>query len=172
MKISDTRAFVNQALFGALVTIGFGGSVGLGTVWMRHQVTVVADNNRVLQQQIEDIDRRIANTTALVEEAQSSDVLRGENESMRLGLIEMNQTQVIPVTEDPVLRLAARANRRVFEAERGNESVSITLNIEPPPAALTKAAAVVASRSSTSTGNAPAHTGKARPTRGQYALSE
>lgn len=141
MKISDTRAFVNQFLAGLLVTIGFGGTVGLGTVWMRHQVSVVADENRLLQQQIDEVDRRIASTTALVEEARSSDVLRSENESMHLGLTELTQSQVIAVNEDPVARLVARSNRRLFESEASRGSIGIQLHLdEPAPAAIASAA--------------------------------
>lgn len=141
MKISDTRAFVNQFLIGLLVTIGFGGTVGLGTVWMRHQVSVVADENRVLQQKIDDVDRQIASMTALVEAARSNDVLRSKNESMQLGLTEMTQTQVVAVNEDPVARLVARTNRRLFEAEPGSRTIGIQLHLdEPAPAAMASTA--------------------------------
>lgn len=134
MKTLGTHAFVNQVLVGLIVTIGFGGTVGLGTVWMRHQISVVADNNASLQKQIVETERRIADTNALVEEAMRSDVLRQQNESMHLGLVELNPAQVNRVTEDPVLRLVARANRRASEREVGSIGM-IQLNIPAPDAA-------------------------------------
>ncbi len=134
MKTSGTHAFVNQILVGLIVTIGFGGTVGLGTVWMRHQISVVADTNASLQKQIIETERRIADTNALVEEAMRSDVLRQQNDSMRLGLVELNPAQVNRVTEDPVLRLVARANRRASEREFGAMGM-IQLNVPTPDAA-------------------------------------
>lgn len=130
MKILGTHAFVNQVLAGLIVTIGFGGSVGLGTVWMRHQISVVADTNATLQRQIVETERRIADTSALVEEAMRADVLRRKNHTMQLGMTELNGMQVIPVNQDPVLRLAARASRRVFESEMGGQLARIQLNVQ------------------------------------------
>ncbi len=134
MKTSDTRAFVNQFVVGLLVTIGFGGTVGLGTVWMRHQVSVVADDNRVIEQQIDAVTRQIADTSTRVESALNADTLLAENESMRLGLVPMTEPQMIPVTEDTIGRLVARSNRRLFESERGPSSaVRIQLNLNAAP---------------------------------------
>jgi hypothetical protein len=114
MRTKDTRGFVNQVALCLLITIGCGGSVGLGTVWIRHQISLIADHNRVLKQQLDIVERHIAETQALVEEEQSNDVLRTRNEAMHLGLVPMTQAQIVAVTEDPVARLAARSNREVF----------------------------------------------------------
>ena len=43
------HAFVNQLLVYALVLIGFGGSMGMGAVWLRHQMSVTAEANRRLE---------------------------------------------------------------------------------------------------------------------------
>ena len=135
MKTSDTRAFVNQFVVGLLVTIGFGGTVGLGTVWMRHQVSVVADNNRVIEQQIDAVSRQIADTSARIEGAMNADTLLAENDSMHLGLVPMTQPQVNPVTQDTIALLVAESNRRVFEPEHGPaSSLKIQLNLNPTPA--------------------------------------
>jgi hypothetical protein len=138
MKLSSTRAFVNQALAGLLVTIGFGGSVGLGTVWMRHQVSVLADTNRDLEQQYHDIERRIDDVNARVELELKPEVLRERNESMHLGLVELSEQQIAPVTRDPIVGLVAKANRRVFESEAVSTGIGLfTL----PSASATTAAA-------------------------------
>ena len=117
MKTSSAHAFVNQALLGLLVTIGFGGTVGLGTVWMRHQISVVADTNRALEQQYREVERHVAELSAAVESELSPDVLRTRNQTMQLGLVELTQAQINPVAVDPILRLAARANRRALQGE-------------------------------------------------------
>ena len=134
MKFSGPQAFVNQLVLGLLVTIGGGGTAGLGLVWMRHQVSIVADANAGLERQLEDVDRRIKSVAALVEEEQSYDVLRARNESMHLGLVEWTPTQVVAVREDPTRGLVARANRRLYESnpELGAASVYFRLPQSAP----------------------------------------
>jgi len=113
---NNTRAFVNPFLACLLVTIGFGGSVGLGLVWMRHQISVAANENRRLLAQLDEINRRIDEAQTLVESAESPNLLRQLNADMHLGLVLMSdpRVQVAHITESPVDRLIARANREVF----------------------------------------------------------
>lgn len=130
MKTFGTHAFVNQVLLGLLVTIGFGGSVGLGTVWMRHQVSVVADNNAALEQEYERVRRQLADTDALVEAAMSSDILRAKNQSMELGLVEMSQARITNVPRGSADRLVARSARRAREREAAASGVGIQLPLD------------------------------------------
>lgn len=114
MKTSSTSAFVNQFLVWLLVTLCFSGSIGLGTVWMRHQISATANANRLLQARIADLQRHLDETTAAIEGEQGSDVLRRRNAEWRLGLMPVTDAQVVRVTEDPVMRLAQRHNRDLF----------------------------------------------------------
>jgi hypothetical protein len=114
MKTTDTHAFVNQFLVWLLVTLCIGGSVGLGSVWMRHQISATANANRILEARIADVQRRIDETTTAIEGEQGSDVLRRRNADWRLGLLPATDAQVVRVTEDPVMRLAQRHNRDLF----------------------------------------------------------
>ncbi len=116
MKRNDTHAFVNQILVCVLVTICFGGSIGLGTVWMRHQISLTAKSNRDLEAQIRGVERSLSEMTSLVESEQTVEKLKQRNADMRLGLVEVTGQQVVHVTEDPVKRLAARANRELFSS--------------------------------------------------------
>lgn len=111
---NNSHAFVNQLLVFVLVTISLGGSVGLGTVWMRHQISSTANTNRALAAQIVEIERRVAETTTLIESEQSPELLRQRNQRWRLGLMPVSESQKIHVAEDPVRRLAARVNRELF----------------------------------------------------------
>jgi len=54
MKKTGNHAFVNQLLIYTLVMIGFSGSVGMGAVWLRHQISVTANRTK----QIEGAHRR------------------------------------------------------------------------------------------------------------------
>ena len=57
MNKKDTHAFVNQLLVYTLVMICFSGSIGLGTVWLRHQISITANNTKRLEQRIVESER-------------------------------------------------------------------------------------------------------------------
>src|SRR5215216_2101688 len=103
----NSQAFVKQMLVCLLVTFCFSGSIGLGMVWMRHQIKLLADANRVLEGRIVVVDRHLADTAAVIEAEQSYDVLRERNISLRLGLTKPKE---ILVPGDPVLHLMAKRN--------------------------------------------------------------
>jgi Tfp pilus assembly protein PilN len=114
MKISSTHGFVNQLLIYTLVMICFSGSIGLGTVWMRHQISLTANSTKHLDARIAEVERRLAETTTAAETERDTNVLLRRNSEWRLGLVQPNQTQIVHVAEDPVLRLAAKRNVGLF----------------------------------------------------------
>ena len=107
---NNSQAFVNQLLVCLLVTIGFGGSIGLGTVWMRHQISVTATKNRELVAECAKIERLIDEKKTVIETEQAPDKLRTLNTAMSLGLVPMNEVHIVHVTESTTDRLVARAN--------------------------------------------------------------
>ena len=114
MNTSRPQAFVNQFLVWLLVTIGFSGSIGLGTVWMRHEISVTANANRLIEARIADVQRHIDETLTAIEGEKGSDVLRQRNTQWHLGLVSAPETHLVHVTEDPLLRLARRHNLDLF----------------------------------------------------------
>jgi sorbitol-specific phosphotransferase system component IIBC len=109
----NSQAFVNQLLVCLLVTIGFGGSIGVGTVYMRHQISVTADTNRRLAAEIAAVERLITEKTTTVETELRADVLRRLNQGdRRLGLVPMSDVPIIHVTEDPAGQMLERAASR------------------------------------------------------------
>ncbi len=114
MRKNDRHAFVNQILVCLLLTFGFGGSIGLGTVWLRHQISVTAKSNRALQASLAEVRRRLDATATVVESEQSYDALTRRNSEWALGLAPATDAQVVRVTEDPVMRLARRRDRNLF----------------------------------------------------------
>ena len=105
---------MNQLLVCLILTFGFGGSIGLGTVWMRHQISVTAKSNRALQASLAEVKRRLDATATVVESEQSYDALTRRNSEWALGLAPATDAQVVRVTEDPVMRLARRRDRNLF----------------------------------------------------------
>jgi hypothetical protein len=113
-KKSGSYAFINQFMVYALVAICGSTSIGLGTVWMRHQISVEANSNKILEASIAELDRRIEETDAAISAEQDPAVLNRRNTEWRLGLVAPAETQVRRVTEDPVSRLAGIQNRKLF----------------------------------------------------------
>lgn len=110
----NNHAFANQLLICLLVSFGFGGSIGLGTVYLRHQITVTAKGNRALQASIGELRRKIDATTTAIETEQGYDTLNRRNTEWGLGLVPATDAQVVRVTEDPVQRLIRRRDSTLF----------------------------------------------------------
>ena len=114
MRQTDTHAFVNQLLVYTLVMICFSGSVGLGTVWLRHQISITANRTKQLETRIAEVERHLAETTTEVETEQGPDVLMRRNSAWRLGLVQPQEPQVQRVAEDVIIALATKRNRGLF----------------------------------------------------------
>ncbi|MEN9636410.1 MAG: hypothetical protein RL077_4814 [Verrucomicrobiota bacterium] len=125
----NPQAFVNQLLVCLLVTMGFGGSLGLGTVWMRHQISATANLNRVLKADWERVERLIDEKKTVIETAQAPEKLRALNLGMRLGLVPMSEVSIVHVTDNTTDRLAARATRDSLIEASGRKSVPIAFKV-------------------------------------------
>ena len=117
MNKTDTHAFVNQLLVYTLVMICFSGSVGLGTVWLRHQISVTANSTKAIETRLTEIERRIAETSALIAAEQSPDQLEQKNALFALGLVRPSEQQTVRVNESPEQRLLARRNNEIFRSD-------------------------------------------------------
>ncbi|HWA09701.1 MAG TPA: hypothetical protein VG838_09645 [Opitutaceae bacterium] len=111
---AGTSAFVNQLLVYTLVMICFSGSVGLGTVWLRHQISLTANRSKQIEARIAEVERNWAEKKAAVETEQGPDMLKQRNAELHLGLVPPTEPQVSRVSQDPGLLLAAKHNRDLF----------------------------------------------------------
>jgi len=117
MQKSDASAFINQVLVYTLMMLVFTGSIGLGTVWLRHEISVVANRNQRLQAQLADVQRHIDDFTAEIAAAQSTDNLIRLNRDWRLGLVQPRPEQSESVRGDVEQRLAARRGQELLAVE-------------------------------------------------------
>jgi len=124
MKISN-HAFVNQLLVYTLVMICFSGTIGLGTVWIRHQISLTANATKVLDAQIAECDRRINETKAVLEAEQDTAVLKQRNAQWHLGLVPPTPEQIVRLPGDPVMRLAQKHNRGLLN----DSATPVTVNL-------------------------------------------
>lgn len=127
MKHSATHAFVNQLLVYTLVVIGFSGSIGLGTVWLRHQISLTANATRQLEARLNEVERHNNEKYAEIERAQSPAMLEYLNEHWQLGLQPPTPAQVQHMNVDPVRLLAAKRNRELFADEPVAVSFQVAL---------------------------------------------
>lgn len=118
MHTHDSHAFVNQLVVYTLFMICFTGSIGLGTVWMRHQISITANSAKVFDAKLNEIERQISETRAAVERQQDPAMLKVLNDQWNLGLVQPEPQQIAYIDEDPVVRLAAKHNRNLFSDRR------------------------------------------------------
>jgi hypothetical protein len=115
MKTISSKAFVNQLLAGALVLVCATGGVGLGTVWLQHQISVSANASKSLERDIEIISRRLAAVTVEVGQEQRWESLLRRNRDWQLGLVMPREdVQVRRVDIDVAARLAGKRNDRML----------------------------------------------------------
>jgi hypothetical protein len=127
MNKSDTHAFVNQLLVYTLVMICLSGSIGLGTVWLRHQISVTANQTKQMEARILETERRLAEVNARIAAETSAEALARRNREWALGLGLPTEPQVVRVTERVEERLARRSNAEIFRDEPGVTPVRFNL---------------------------------------------
>ena len=114
MKPTGSRAFVNQLMVCLIVTFSLGGTIGLGTVLLRHQISLAVKRNHQLAADLALVERRIFEISTLIESGQVPATLRKLNTDLALGLAQLSETQLVRVGIDPGLRLATRQSRELF----------------------------------------------------------
>ena len=117
MNKSAANAFINQVLVYTLVMLVFTGSIGFGTVWLRHEISLAANRNKNLRTHLDEVQRHLDQLTAEIAAAQNPDALIRLDSSMRLGLDLPRQEQIERVAGDVEQQLAAKRNPDLFVAE-------------------------------------------------------
>ncbi|KXU35482.1 hypothetical protein AXK11_06270 [Cephaloticoccus primus] len=111
---NNTHAFAHPLLITTLVMICLAGSIGMGTVWMRHQISMTANRTKLLQARLTETERLINSTRADVERAQDPAMLKLLNAQWKLGLVPPDPQKTATLDEVPVPYLAAKHNRELF----------------------------------------------------------
>jgi hypothetical protein len=114
MKPPPANANINRLIALSLLLLVFSGTLGLGAVWVRQEISQTANRSRALVARIADVERRLDEVNAEVAAAVNPDVLLKQNQAMRLGLGTPKEVQVVRVEGSPELRLAAKRNREIF----------------------------------------------------------
>jgi hypothetical protein len=117
MKPPPATAHVNRLIGLTLLLLVFSGTLGLGAVWVRQEISATANRSRGLVAQIAEVERRLDEVQAEIAAAVNPDALLRQNTAMRLGLGSPQEQQVVRIEGSPELRLAAKRNREIFSTE-------------------------------------------------------
>ena len=131
MKPTLAPTQVNRLIAMVLFLLIFAGSLGLGAVWMRGEISRTANFSRALQGRINDVERRLDEVNAQVASAVNPDALLRQGEFMNLALVSPREIQVVRVPESPELRLAAKRNRDVFNLSTASAGSPASTNGNP-----------------------------------------
>jgi hypothetical protein len=113
---------LNGLFLFTLGLLAYGGAIGFGMVWLRHQISVTANANSALDERIIRLEREFESVAAEVSTARSPERLLRKNEEFGLGLVRPREEQVRRVQVDVERQLAARRFDRTFAA--GHEGVA------------------------------------------------
>jgi hypothetical protein len=117
MRPPPAHSLVNRLIALTLLLLVFAGSLGLGAVWFRQEISQNANRSRALENKLADVERRLDEVNAQVAAAVNPDTLLRQNGGMRLGLAAPREIQVVRVAGSAELRLASKRNAEVFSAE-------------------------------------------------------
>lgn len=101
-----SSAPVNRLIVATVALLAFAGAIGLGTVWLRHQISEVARANKQVQARIAETERRTNETETLIAAAANQKVLNANNVKFRLGLVIPSETQIYRVDASDAMLLA------------------------------------------------------------------
>jgi hypothetical protein len=128
MKPPPAHTIVNRVILLTLACLMLTGTLGLGAVWMRQEISQTANQSRLLEGKIEDVERRLDEVHAQVATEVNPDTLRTSNQEMKLALAAPREAQVVRVSVSAELRLAAKRNREIFNVSHA----SLELNGRTP----------------------------------------
>lgn len=117
MRPPPARAFVSQLMALTLLLLVFSGSLGLGAVWVRQEISGTANRSHAIENKIADVERRLDEANANVASALNVSALLQQNQVMLLGLTLPHEAQIVRVDESSEDRLAAKNNRDAFHTQ-------------------------------------------------------
>jgi hypothetical protein len=115
MRPPPARAFVSQLMALTLLLLVFSGTLGLGAVWVRQEISGTANRSHVIETKIAAVERRLDEVNANVASALNVSALLQQNQVMLLGLTLPREPQIVRVDESPEVRLATKRNGHLFD---------------------------------------------------------
>ncbi len=112
----NTQAFADPFVALIIFSVSLMGSVGIGVVWMRHQISSTAIRNQQLVAQHHELERLIMEKDAEVAHAQRHDQLRKLNDTHKLGMVAMSDVPIVSESSEVAVRgLVQRASLELMD---------------------------------------------------------
>jgi hypothetical protein len=126
---SSSSAFVNSLVVYSLVTIGCTGTVGLGMVWSRHEISGLANANKQLTTRITALDRQCQEVNAEIAAEEDPVALLKSNDRWHLGLQPPAPERLWYEPKDPAMHLAAKREMGLFN----DRAAPVSLRVAAQP---------------------------------------
>jgi hypothetical protein len=133
MQTHPPRAFATQLFISALAVLGTGGGLGFAIVDLRHDISISANNIRMIEQRIADTERRGAEVGGFIAGEQTPEHLAYRNQALGLGLVAPTEARVVRVSGSVEQRLATKRNAEIFAAENGQVIVPVRYQVGGAP---------------------------------------
>lgn len=124
MRPPPAHSLVNRLIALTLLLLVFAGSLGLGAVWFRQEISQTANRSRALEIKFADVERRLDQVNAKVAAAVNPDTLIAQNEAMRLGLAAPREPQVWRLAGSAELHLASKRTLDAFASDTARNDLS------------------------------------------------
>lgn len=116
MKRRPAHAALNRILFFSFMLLVYAGAIGFGTVWLRHQIAMAANENKVIEQGIVEIERSLSEVDAELAASLSPEFLILRNQELDLRLARPSESQIVRISDDVEIRLATKRNQGLFSS--------------------------------------------------------
>ena len=118
MKRAPTPTALNRILFFSFMLLVYAGAIGFGTVWLRHQIAMAADENKVIEHRIVELERSLSEVDAELAASLSPEFLILRNQELDLRLARPSESQIVRISDDVEIRLATKRNQGLFSSVR------------------------------------------------------
>lgn len=109
-------SILNRILLWSFFLLVYAGAIGFGTVWLRHQISLSANENKAIERRILEIERVLSQVNAELAVALSPDYLIARNRELDLRLARPTESQIIRIQDEVEMRLAVKRNEELFSS--------------------------------------------------------
>ena len=107
--------FVNPLLACTLGFLAVSGGTGVAAVWLQHDISVAANENKALEMRIAAVRRQSEQLSAEIAFESDTAALLQRNSQMKLGMVAPALDQQILIAEDPIRHFQAKQGREMLK---------------------------------------------------------
>lgn len=116
MKHRSSHPELNRIPLFSFLLLVYAGAIGFGTVWLRHQIAMAANDNKLIERRIIEVERSLSEVDAELAASLSPDFLIMRNQELDLRLARPSESQIVRISDDLEIRLATKQNQEIFSS--------------------------------------------------------